>query len=50
MSRQLTPCPPPPSQPVNGLGIMLTLLGGAGYAYIEFAEKQKKTRRLTEKN
>lgn len=40
-------------QPTNGVGIMLTLMGGALYAFIEFTEKQKKQqaeqRRLTEK-
>ncbi|KAL7409467.1 triose-phosphate transporter family-domain-containing protein [Mrakia frigida] len=32
--------------PTNMLGIVLTLAGGAGYAYIEFQEKQKKARRV----
>lgn len=30
--------------PTNALGIVLTLVGGAWYAWVEFMEKQAKTR------
>jgi hypothetical protein len=27
--------------PANGLGVLLTILGGAGYAFVEFGERKK---------
>jgi hypothetical protein len=42
--RHFPSCPVPIRiQPINCLGIVLTLAGGAGYAYIEYKEGRKKT-------